>query len=99
MQPFLRAGHLAGHMFDVVLPGMGKECKAKLKDTTFRVQSHAKPHFCALQVLVDLYCGVGLFAISAAKHFQRIFGVEALRVKAVEAVVTGWRTRWSDMAS
>lgn len=28
------------------------------------------------EVLVDLYCGVGLFAISAAKHFQRIFGVE-----------------------
>lgn len=28
------------------------------------------------EVLVDLYCGVGLFSLSGANHFQRIFGVE-----------------------
>ena len=28
------------------------------------------------QVLVDLYCGVGLFALSAVNDFERIYGVE-----------------------
>lgn len=30
----------------------------------------------APEVLVDLYCGVGLFAISAAGPFKKIFGIE-----------------------
>ncbi|CAE8636255.1 unnamed protein product [Polarella glacialis] len=28
------------------------------------------------EVLVDLYCGVGVFAIAASRHFQRVFGIE-----------------------
>ena len=29
-----------------------------------------------LPLLLDVYCGVGLFAIAASGHFRRVFGVE-----------------------
>lgn len=42
---------------------------------THQVKAHQRhprrPHF-----LVDAYCGVGLFAISLAKHFETVLGVE-----------------------
>ena len=36
--------------------------------------------------LIDAYCGSGLFAISGAKHFETVFGVEASDL-AVNAVI------------
>lgn len=46
------------------------------------VLDQARGHGC--KHLVDTYCGSGLFALSAAKHFQSVYGIEISRLS-VEA--------------